>query len=289
MLEAETMSGSDSHVSLSDFSPGVSDGRVALSDRWELRMIAIGATRLNEKWSFSSIKRPYFRLYSNAQDGAAIRIGATWTPLEAKRLYLIPAWLRFGTRSSPHVEHAYVHFDVPGWPSSAIHAVLPSVFASKASDALAHDVFSIACRIAAGEPPSDDMIFAVKSAAYATLGMAIAGRGETNGTVDRRIARVLAYIETHLGAALDGPHLARLAALAPDVLIRQFRRAVGVTPARYVAERRICRAAELLAGTELSIEHIAESCGFPNRFHFTRVFTRHMGLPPARYRKQLGG
>ncbi|HVU00803.1 MAG TPA: AraC family transcriptional regulator [Polyangiaceae bacterium] len=283
------MSGSDPYVSISDFSPGVSDGRVPLSDRWELRLIAIGATRLNEKWSFSSIKRPYFRLYSNAQDGAAIRIGTSWIPLEAKRLYLIPAWLSFGTRSSARVQHAYVHFDVPGWPSSAIRAVLPSVFASKASDALADDVFSIACRIAAGEPPSDDMLFAVKSAAYATLGMAIAGRAKTSGAVNRRLARVLAYIETHLGATLDGPRLARRAALAPDVLIRHFRRALGVTPARYVAERRVCRAAELLAGTELSIEHIAESCGFPNRFHFTRVFTRHMGLPPARYRKQRAG
>jgi hypothetical protein len=43
-------------------------------------------------------------------------------------------------------------------------------------------------------------------------------------------------------------------------------------------------AADALVSTQHSIEEIAQSCGFANRYHFTRVFSQRMGCPPARYR-----
>jgi AraC-like DNA-binding protein len=51
-----------------------------------------------------------------------------------------------------------------------------------------------------------------------------------------------------------------------------------------VQDRRLSRAAELLVSTDQSIDHIAETCGFANRYYFTRVFAQRMGCPPARYR-----
>jgi transcriptional regulator GlxA family with amidase domain len=51
-----------------------------------------------------------------------------------------------------------------------------------------------------------------------------------------------------------------------------------------VQERRVQRAAELLARTTLSIDEIAERCGFANRYHFSRVFAQRMAAPPGRYR-----
>ncbi len=68
--------------------------------------------------------------------------------------------------------------------------------------------------------------------------------------------------------------------------IRRFREATGRTPARYVQERRLERASELLVSTDHSIDRIAELSGFANRYYFTRVFTQRMGLPPGRYRSE---
>ena len=48
------------------------------------------------------------------------------------------------------------------------------------------------------------------------------------------------------------------------------------------------RAAELLAHTDLTIDEIAERCGFANRFHFSRVFAQRMVEPPGRYRALHG-
>ena len=42
----------------------------------------------------------------------------------------------------------------------------------------------------------------------------------------------------------------------------------------------------MLVSTVLSIDEIADRCGFANRYYFSRVFAQRMGRPPARYRSE---
>jgi len=95
----------------------------------------------------------------------------------------------------------------------------------------------------------------------------------------------LRYIDGHLGELLPNAKLAELAHASESHFIRMFRRELGRTPARYVQERRVASAVELLLGTSLSVDEIAERCGFANRYHFSRVFAQLMLHPPARFRK----
>ena len=91
--------------------------------------------------------------------------------------------------------------------------------------------------------------------------------------------------EPRLDCRVGNASLARIAHLSKSAFIREFRQATGQTPARYSTERRIAAAAEQLAHSDATIDEIADRFGFPDRFYFTRVFTRLMGVPPARYRK----
>ncbi len=62
------------------------------------------------------------------------------------------------------------------------------------------------------------------------------------------------------------------------------------TPGQYVLERRVALAAQRLALSADAIDEVASTCGFPDRFYFSRVFAKRMGAPPAAYRKrQLSG
>ena len=54
----------------------------------------------------------------------------------------------------------------------------------------------------------------------------------------------------------------------------------------HLKQRRIEKASILLHHTDHSIDEIAELCGFGDRYYFTRVFTRQLGLGPAAYRKR---
>ena len=80
------------------------------------------------------------------------------------------------------------------------------------------------------------------------------------------------------------PLSGEIALTSESRFIRCFRDATGQTPARYVQDRRLRRAAEALVATDRSIDEIAERCGFANRYYFTRVFSQRMGVSPARYR-----
>ncbi|MCQ6557783.1 AraC family transcriptional regulator [Paenibacillus mendelii] len=89
-------------------------------------------------------------------------------------------------------------------------------------------------------------------------------------------------------AAFNGESLSALAdeaGLSPVQFSRKFSAAAGVLPSEYISGLRIQRACDRLQNSDASIEDIAADCGLSNRYYFTRLFTRQMGIPPAKYRK----
>lgn len=60
----------------------------------------------------------------------------------------------------------------------------------------------------------------------------------------------------------------------------------GVTPTAFINRIRIEHAAHLLRADDLSIEQVADACGFDNKSYFYRLFQRQYGLTPRRYRLQ---
>ena len=59
----------------------------------------------------------------------------------------------------------------------------------------------------------------------------------------------------------------------------------AATVSFYALQRRLSLAARKLLYGQASIDTIAQEHGFANRFHFTRAFTREIGITPAAYRK----
>jgi transcriptional regulator GlxA family with amidase domain len=80
--------------------------------------------------------------------------------------------------------------------------------------------------------------------------------------------------------------LAREAGLGRNAFGRFFREATGDTPHRYLTRLRVERACEQLSTEGATVDEVAVATGFCDRFHFTRVFKRHMGVGPAEYRRR---
>jgi AraC-like DNA-binding protein len=74
--------------------------------------------------------------------------------------------------------------------------------------------------------------------------------------------------------------------LSPVQLTRRFQRAFHMTPTDFVRMLRIRKAAWLLLDTELTLDQIAERCGYENGFYLSRVFRRSMNMSPSQYRDQ---
>jgi transcriptional regulator GlxA family with amidase domain len=78
---------------------------------------------------------------------------------------------------------------------------------------------------------------------------------------------------------------ARLAQRSIAAFNRDFREYYGTTPGKWLSEKRLSRARQLLHGSERSVSEIADDCGFENLTHFSRVFKEKYSLSPMQYRK----
>jgi transcriptional regulator GlxA family with amidase domain len=68
---------------------------------------------------------------------------------------------------------------------------------------------------------------------------------------------------------------------------RRFRAATGYTPLDYVQLVRIEEAKQLLETSDLSIDTVSVEIGYEDPAFFRRLFRRHAGITPSRYRQRF--
>jgi AraC-like DNA-binding protein len=100
----------------------------------------------------------------------------------------------------------------------------------------------------------------------------------------RHLLRAKDLIDARYREPLDVGTLARAARLSPWHFSREFRRAFGSSPHRYLLERRLERAASLLRTTDRSVADICLTVGLCSVGSFTTSFGRAFGVSPSVYR-----
>ena len=96
--------------------------------------------------------------------------------------------------------------------------------------------------------------------------------------------RVREYVDAHLGESMDLAELAAVAGLSVFHFARQFKQTVGVTPHSYLVQRRVERAQDMLARTDLALSEIAVAAGFSDQSHLARHFRQILGTTPREFR-----
>src|ERR671937_2531516 len=101
---------------------------------------------------------------------------------------------------------------------------------------------------------------------------------------ERHLLRARDLADARYREPLDVPALAKAANLSPAHFSREFRRAFGETPHRYLLTRRLERAAALLRNTDRPIAEICYAVGLRSVGSFTTSFGRVYGMSPTAYR-----
>jgi AraC family transcriptional regulator len=106
------------------------------------------------------------------------------------------------------------------------------------------------------------------------------------GLPAHRLKAVKNYIEENLGNPIALHELAGLARTSLRHFERAFRQSLGVPPHRYVLERRVSAARDLLLShPTLDIEEVARQLGFSSSSHFSSAFVRRTGCSPTTFRR----
>ena len=104
----------------------------------------------------------------------------------------------------------------------------------------------------------------------------------------RTIWDIRKYLLEHYSEELNLGLLSSQFYLTPSYLSELFRRYTGETITGYLLKIRMEKAATLLSHSQQSLIEISEGVGYSDYNYFCRLFKRHYGMSPTRYRKDYG-
>lgn len=98
------------------------------------------------------------------------------------------------------------------------------------------------------------------------------------------LARAVELLRDRYRDELSVAEIAAAAGVHPVHLARTFRRHLRCTPGEFMRFHQLEHAASMLLRTARPLAEVALCSGFADQSHFSRVFTRHFGVPPGKYR-----
>jgi AraC family transcriptional activator FtrA len=107
----------------------------------------------------------------------------------------------------------------------------------------------------------------------------------TAGPVPDSLAPLLDWIAAHLGEPLTLADLATRSGMSPRTLNRHFQEQLGISPGRWLLDRRIASTRALLEETDLPVETIAARVGLSSAVNLRRRFRSAVNTTPAAYRR----
>ena len=102
------------------------------------------------------------------------------------------------------------------------------------------------------------------------------------------IEKALNYMRSEYMKDIGITQIAQVLGLDRSYFSTLFTRRVGISPSKFLMQLRLERAAELMTVYKQSPSTAAISVGYPDLYHFSKVFKKYYGCAPREYRKKFG-
>lgn len=100
-----------------------------------------------------------------------------------------------------------------------------------------------------------------------------------------RFSSIIAYIDEHFRDNLILEQVARRFGYHPNYFSTLFANSTGMPFVKYITNRRMLYAADLLRATNYTVAQVSEQCGYHDLSNFYRHFHHRYGMSPASYRR----
>ena len=110
------------------------------------------------------------------------------------------------------------------------------------------------------------------------------GRQYVSGEQGRLIAPAIEVLDRRFSEGdVSVSHLSALCGISEVYFRRLFLNCFGVSPKEYMIRKRIEYAKDLLRSGNFSVSEVAALCGYAEPCHFSREFSRRVGVSPSQY------
>lgn len=99
-------------------------------------------------------------------------------------------------------------------------------------------------------------------------------------------SRVAEFINSNYSEPLSLADLSQTVYVSKHHLAHIFKSQTGVSPIRYLINKRISEAKRLLRETELTVGEISVQVGYNDPVYFSQIFKKSTGMSPSVYRKK---
>ncbi len=237
-------------------------------------------------WNHSHLSSPFWYLWHNDEAGAYVIYEKRKLELVPDMTLLMPPNTIFSTRSSSMpFNQFYIHFTA-GDSFRQIRRepiVIPakSLFGTEGGNFFREIQLCSKNRFLLSMRLYDIVfrsLFLIPSACFLS---------REEKAMDPRIEHAIQYINHSLAKSPGNREISSVIRMSENNFIRVFKKEMKVSPQQYLQMRRIEWGRNLLLNSSLSIEEIADSAGFADRYHFSKAFKQITRSSPAAYRKQI--
>jgi len=106
---------------------------------------------------------------------------------------------------------------------------------------------------------------------------------------DESVVEAQQWLRDNLARGAGIEELAQHLGTSQRTLHRRFRQATGLSPQQWLQRLRVNQARDLLGHSNLAVNEVAWQVGFADVSHFGKLFRRHVGMSPGRYREAVRG
>lgn len=211
------------------------------------------------------------------EDGGTAVVNGQEYPLKKDHVLLVrPGDVRY---SHLHFRCRFFHFTVKEACLAEAIAKIPRFFRVDAPQKAEEAFVAVAADFYSSDPFD-------RLCAEAGLVLLLRRRGFLAEAKEDPLTKAKNLMETHYREDLTTESVAAACHVSVSYLHRLFRLSSDTTPGDYLISCRLAAAKNLLLSTDLSLNEIADRCGFHSQSYFSDSFKKRVGTAPRDFRKK---
>ncbi|HEY5584401.1 MAG TPA: AraC family transcriptional regulator [Ruminiclostridium sp.] len=237
----------------------------------------------DSKWNYKDVCSPFNRLYFVLDGEGVVKNDNHSLQLTGGNVYLIPLQSTYSYACDKYIKKFYIHFLAEILPGHDIFEFLPRATSLPLDNMNEAKLFD---RI--GSRRMDDLFFCkglfleVVSMFMTSFTDKLCKQMETF----YKYHSLYKYIDEYCHAGMTVEQIACHAGVSHTRLSSMFKNDTGIPLKKYLCQRIVQKAKEMLLLSELSVKEIAYKLGFTDEFYFSRFFKKYEGISPKLYRNK---